>query len=53
MSKYEKYRIEISSDSKEVIEHIFVDLGSVFDKYGAKLKPLNKNTTKLLEENSR
>jgi len=47
-----KYKIEISTDSEKVIEHIFLDCGKVFDEYGATLSPKNRATKKLLIDNS-
>ena len=52
MAIHKKYKIEISTNSEKVIEHIFVNCAKVFDEYGATLSPKNKATKKLLEDNS-
>ena len=48
-----KFKIEIRTNSEEVIKKIFLDLAKVFDKHGATLIPLNKDTKKLLKDNSK
>jgi len=49
---HNKYKIQISTNSKEVIKAIFIGLANFFSKEGATISPLNKATKKLLEDNS-
>lgn len=48
----QKYKIEIKTNSEEVMKAVFFDLAKVYDEHGASLKPLNKETGKFLKENS-
>ena len=45
-----RFKLEIKTNSEEIIKHILLEVDRVFDKYGAVISPKNKATKKLFEE---
>ena len=49
---HNKFVLKIMTNSEEMVKHIFLDCAEAMQKYGATLSPENKETKKLIEENS-
>lgn len=49
---HNKFVLKITTNSEEMVKHIFLDCAEAMDKYGATLSPENEATKKLIEKNS-
>jgi len=47
-----KYVLQIETESKELIEFLFLDCAEQLDKFGGTLTPKNKETNELLIRNT-